>query len=73
MNPKCQIEYIDPKEITEDKFVYCSNYDLFLESTHFTRIPKKDDPDTDRVLYFIEKKKFLKLMKTKRKFKLGTI
>lgn len=58
MNRKPQetrIKYIDPSEVSEQEYVLCTNHDQFEISTHFTRVPKKDDPNCDRVYYFIKR------------------
>lgn len=49
------LRYIAPEDVNPDNFILCNNHDLFLISTHFTRIPKESDPDWDEVYYFIQR------------------
>ena len=50
-----QIQYIAPEDVLETDFIQCNTHDLFKISTHFTRVPREDDPNWDRVYYFIKR------------------
>lgn len=52
---KKTIEYVAPERISEDEFILCTTADQFQISTHFTRVPKPEDPNCDRVYYFIKR------------------
>lgn len=49
------IQYIAPEDLDPDNFIACNTHELFLISTHFTRIPKESDPEWDEVYYFIQR------------------
>ena len=44
-----------PEDISEAEFIQCNTHDLFKISTHFTRVPKEDDPNCDRIYYFVQR------------------
>lgn len=49
------LQYLAPGDIDPDNYIACNTHELFLISTHFTRIPKESDPEWDEVYYFIQR------------------
>ena len=49
------MNYINPEEISSEEFILCNSPDLFLLSTHFTRVPKEFEPNCDEVYYFVRR------------------
>lgn len=47
--------YINPEKVSPEEFILCNSSDLFLLSTHFTRVPKESEPGCDEVYYFVKR------------------
>lgn len=51
------IKYIDPKEITKDRFIHCDTRFMLKRCTHFTFVPEDENDlqSWNKVYYFIQR------------------